>query len=148
MYLQNQDADGGIRGGPNIEWYATEHNLDAYAFFNMLYPLTAKPQYLQAWDKALNWLVNHTYDKLGIPVKRGKGDSTIATDTYAWSIAAIGPRKLEEIGMDPDKILGILFGESIEPHRLNLIPWPLVFSMGLLPTSASWDEWQSPFLVF
>jgi hypothetical protein len=38
-------------------------------------------------------------------VKRGRGDSTIATDTYAWSIAAIGPEKLLELGMDPDKIM-------------------------------------------
>ncbi len=105
IYLQNQDKDGGICGGPNITWYSTEHNLDAYAFFNMLYQVTAKPQYLQARDKVLNWLVNHTYDKLDIPVKRGKGDSTIATDTYAWSIAAIGPAKLEELGMSPDRII-------------------------------------------
>lgn len=36
---------------------------------------------------------------------RGKGDSTIATDTYAWSIASIGPEKLEQLGMNPDQIL-------------------------------------------
>jgi len=103
--LQNQDRDGGIRGGPNEEWYATEHNLDAYAFFNMLCKVTGKKNYLQARDKVLNWLVRHTYDKSGPPIKRGKGDSTIATDTYAWSIAAIGPEKLEELGMNPDMIL-------------------------------------------
>jgi len=105
MYLQNQDADGGIRGGPNIEWYATEHNLDAYAFFNMLYKITGKQEYAQARDKVLSWLVKHTYDRIDIPIKRGKGDSTIATDTYAWSIAAIGPEKLEELGMNPDRII-------------------------------------------
>ena len=105
MYLQSQDADGGIRGGPNIEWYATEHNLDAYAFFNMLYKITGKQEYAQARDKVLSWLVKHTYDRIDIPIKRGKGDSTIATDTYAWSIAAIGPEKLEELGMNPDRII-------------------------------------------
>ena len=105
IYLQEQDADGGIRGGPNIEWYSTEHNLDAYAFFNMLHKMTDNPRYLRARDKALNWLVAHTYDKMDVPIKRGKGDSTIATDTYAWSIAAIGPEKLEQVGMNPDKIL-------------------------------------------
>jgi len=103
--LQNQDTDGGIRGGPNVEWYATEHNLDAYAFFNMLCKVTGKKNYLQARDKVLKWLVRHTYDKSGPPIKRGKGDSTIATDTYAWSIAAIGPEKLQELGMNPDMIL-------------------------------------------
>lgn len=103
--LQDQDIDGGIRGGPNVEWFATEHNLDAYAFFNMLYKVTGKLQYQKARDKVLNWLVQHTYDKSDIPIKRGKGDSTIATDTYAWSIAAIGPEKLEELGMHADRIM-------------------------------------------
>jgi hypothetical protein len=105
MSLQAQDKDGGLRGGPSVEWYSTEHNLDAYAFFNMLYKISGKQVYLEARDKILNWLVNHTYDKTNTSIKRGKGDSTIATDTYAWSIAAIGPEKLSELGMSPDKII-------------------------------------------
>jgi hypothetical protein len=104
-YFQRQDEDGGIRGGPDVEWYSTEHNLDAYAFFNMLYQVTGEQSYAHARDRVLQWLALHTYDKSDIPVKRGKGDSTIATDTYAWSVAALGPEKLEELGMDPDKIL-------------------------------------------
>jgi hypothetical protein len=105
MNIQNQDKDGGVRGGPAVMWYATEHNLDAYAFFNMLSELTGEPAYATARDKVLNWLVIHTYDRPDIPVKRGKGDATIATDTYAWSIASIGPDKLEQMGMHPDKIM-------------------------------------------
>jgi len=103
--LQNMDEDGGIRGGPNVAWYSTEHNLDAYAFFNMLFKVTRKQVYSLAQDKTINWLVLHAYDRQDLPVKRGKGDSTIATDTYAWSIAAIGPQKLKDFGLDPDKIL-------------------------------------------
>ncbi|MFH1128870.1 MAG: hypothetical protein V1699_05635 [Candidatus Omnitrophota bacterium] len=103
--LQAQDIDGGVRGGPDVRWYATEHNLDAYAFFNMLYLVTQKEQYLKARDKVLSWLTANTYNKFDIPINRGKGDSTIATDTYAWSIAAIGPQQLEELGMNPDSIL-------------------------------------------
>jgi hypothetical protein len=103
--LQKEDEEGGIRGGPGIDWFATEHNLDGYAFFNMLYKVTGKDKYASARDRVLNWLVKHTYDKSDIPIKRGKGDSTIATDTYAWSIAAVGPEKLEQLGMSPDKIM-------------------------------------------
>jgi hypothetical protein len=103
--LQTQDKEGGIRGGPDIEWYSTEHNLDGYAFFNMLYRITGKQIYLEARDKVLNWLIQNTYNRMDIPIKRGKGDSTIATDTYAWSIAAIGPGKLSELGMNPDRIM-------------------------------------------
>lgn len=105
LNLQNQDREGGIRGGPGLTWFSTEHNLDAYSFFDMLYKITGKTKYQEAVDKILNWLVEHTYVKSGVPVKRGKGDSTIATDTYAWSIASLGPEKLEELGMNPDKIL-------------------------------------------
>ncbi|MDP2927262.1 MAG: PilZ domain-containing protein [Candidatus Omnitrophota bacterium] len=103
--LQDQDAGGGIRGGPTVGWYSTEHNLDAYAFFNMLAKVTGKTIYSGAAAKAINWIVNNTYDRSDLPIKRGKGDSTIATDTYAWSIAAVGPEKLLTLGMDPDKIL-------------------------------------------
>ncbi len=110
MILQSQDPEGGLRGGPEVQWYSTEHNLDAYAFFNMLFELTGERQYKDAGQAILGWLVKYAYGKAELPVKRGKGDSTIATDTYAWSIAAIGPRKLEEVGMNPDKIME--FAES------------------------------------
>jgi hypothetical protein len=103
--IQNEDVGGGLRGGPNVTWYSTEHNLDAYAFFNMLAQVTGKSIYAQAAQKTIVWLVNNTYDRPDLPVKRGKGDSTIATDTYAWSIAAIGPEKLLSLGMDPDRIM-------------------------------------------
>lgn len=103
--LQNQDKEGGLRGGPALEWYATEHNLDAYAFFNMLYLITGKNKYMDSANRVLNWLAEHTYNKPDVPIKRGKGDSTIATDTYAWSIAAVGPSKLEKMGMSPDRIM-------------------------------------------
>ena len=117
--LQNQDSGGGIRGGPTVAWYSTEHNLDAYAFFNMLAKVTGKAIYSQAADKAINWLVNNTYTRPDLPVKRGKGDSTIATDTYAWSIAAVGPQKLFALGMNPDKIME--FVEENCSVRVNFI---------------------------
>jgi hypothetical protein len=71
----------------------------------MLYKFSPRPEYLQASDRILTWLQKHTYSAKDIPVKRGKGDATIATDTYAWSIAAIGPEKLKALGLDPDAIL-------------------------------------------
>lgn len=105
MKLQNSDSDYGIRGGPQMSWYSTEHNLDAYAFFKMLAEVTNKEKYIRAAEETLGWLVRNTYGRDELPVKRGKGDSTIATDTYAWSIAAIGPERLKSLGLDPDKIM-------------------------------------------
>jgi len=103
--LQNEDSEKGIRGGPEATWYSTEHNLDAYAFFNMLYKITNNKKYSTAAENTLNWLKKFAYSNSALPVNRGKGDSTIATDTYAWSIASIGPELLRSTGMDPDKIV-------------------------------------------
>ena len=100
-----QDKEGGIIGGKGIGWYSTEHNLDAFSFFNMFYELTKEKEYRVAADKILKWLDVYAYGNESVPVNRGKGDSTIATDTYAWSIAALGPDRLKELNMDPDGIL-------------------------------------------
>ena len=100
-----QDKEGGIKGGPGLTWYSTEHNLDAYALFNMLYELTKKTSYKKESERVLKWIKSNTYSKSSGSMKRGKGDATIATDTMAWAIAAIGPEGLERQDMDPDQII-------------------------------------------
>jgi hypothetical protein len=99
------DCEGGIKGGPTVEWYATEHNLDAYAFFDSFYKLTNNQKYLTARDKVKHWIQKYAYTSYGPPVLRGKGDATIATDTYAWSVTAFDPEELFSMKMNPDSIL-------------------------------------------
>jgi len=103
--LQKEDAEFGIRGGPDFTWFSTEHNLDAYAFFAMLYEITQEDKYLIAQKRTFEWLKNNAFDRKRGRLNRGKGDATIATDTFAWAIAAIGPKLLKESGMDPDQII-------------------------------------------
>lgn len=103
--MQDEDNEGGIRGGPEVAWFATEHNLDAYAFFEMLFQKTGIDRYRKAAQKSLAWIKNLAYTGSSGRIYRGKGDSTIATDTFAWAIAAIGPEALLENGMDPDAIM-------------------------------------------
>ena len=103
--LQRQDKDFGIKGGPKFKWFSTEHNLDAYAFFGMLYKLTEDEIYLEAQARTLGWLKKNSFNRMEHRLNRGKGDATIATDTFAWAIAAIGPKVLEESGMNPDQIM-------------------------------------------
>jgi len=99
------DAEGGIKGGPEENWYSTEHNLDAYAFFTLYYELTGDYRYADAASKIKSWISRHTYTRRGPPVNRGKGDATIATDTYAWSVTAFGPKELLSLNMNPESIL-------------------------------------------
>ena len=106
MKLQKEDSSGGLKGGPETSWYSTEHNLDGFAFFNMLYELEPEEAYKKAAQDILSWLKNNAYDSPAVPVKRGRGDATIATDTYAWSIASLGGEKLEGLGMNPEEIMG------------------------------------------
>ncbi|NQT94975.1 MAG: PilZ domain-containing protein [Candidatus Omnitrophica bacterium] len=103
--MQTSSPDQSIKGGPEVEWVSTEHNLDAYALFNMLYQLTNNQKYQDAASKTLNWLKDVGYNKPEERFMRGRGDSTIATDTFSWAIAAIGPETLKENGMNPDGIM-------------------------------------------
>ncbi|MCF7877232.1 MAG: PilZ domain-containing protein [Candidatus Omnitrophica bacterium] len=103
--IKMQDGEGGVVGGPKDSWYSTEHNLDAYAFFKLLYKHTGNIQYKEAASKAKRWISKYSYTQHKIPINRGKGDSTIATDTYTWSITALGPPTLYSLGMDPEEIL-------------------------------------------
>lgn len=100
-----RDKEGGIRGGSNVGWYSTEHNLDAVAFYNLFYEVTGKKKYLDAAKTIEKWVSQYSYTDYSVPIKRGKGDSTVATDTYAWSITAFGPQALLAMNMNPDAIL-------------------------------------------
>lgn len=103
--LQREDKEFGIRGGPKFTWFSTEHNLDAYAFFGMLYGITEDEKYLQAQNRTFEWIRKNAFNTKENRLNRGKGDATIATDTFAWAIAAIGPELLNSIGMDPEQII-------------------------------------------
>ncbi len=100
------DNEGGVRGGPDDPWYSTEHNLDVFSFFNLFYQVSGKKKYLKAARNIKEWISRYSYTHYGPPVKRGKGDATIATDTYAWSITAFGPEELFSLKMNPEAILG------------------------------------------
>lgn len=104
--LGQQDAEGGVKGGGGVGWYSTEHNLDAYAFFSMLHEMTGDVRYDDARARTLAWIKKYAYTATeGGRMQRGKGDATIATDTFSWAVAAIGPAKLAEAGLDAEAIM-------------------------------------------
>ncbi|MCM8819189.1 MAG: PilZ domain-containing protein [Candidatus Omnitrophica bacterium] len=105
-YILNlMDEQGGLRGGINEEWYSTEQNLDAFAFFDLFYQLTGNTKYLDIANKIKSWITKFCYTSYGPPVRRGKGDSTIATDTFTMSLLCFGPKILAELNMDAEAIL-------------------------------------------
>ncbi|MBI4352518.1 MAG: PilZ domain-containing protein [Candidatus Omnitrophica bacterium] len=104
--LNFRDAEGGIKGGPGFEWYSTEHNLDAYAFFSMLYRQTGDEKHRAVRDKVLGWIQKYAYSQREKRMNRGKGDATIATDAFSWAVAALGPETLKQMEFDVEAIIG------------------------------------------
>jgi hypothetical protein len=110
--FQGEDPDMGIKGGSGVAWYSKENNMDAYAFFDMLYQLTKDNKYAQARDNALSWLKKYSFGldtstAMAFPANRGKGDATIPTpaDNLLWSLSSVGPKVLYDIKMNPEKII-------------------------------------------
>ncbi|MCM8787862.1 MAG: PilZ domain-containing protein [Candidatus Omnitrophica bacterium] len=103
--LSLMDEQGGLKGGVTEDWYSTEQNLDAFAFFDLFYQLTGNAKYLDLANKIKRWIINFCYTSYGPPIRRGKGDSTIATDTFTMSLLCFGPKILANLNMDPEAIL-------------------------------------------
>jgi hypothetical protein len=103
--LALQDAEGGIRGGEDLTWYSTEHNVDCHSFLRMMYTVTNNSRYKLASDKILEWMKKRVYIKAENRIWRGKNDSKIATDTVSFGIPAIGPKALYANDMDPEKLI-------------------------------------------
>lgn len=103
MRLQQQDKDGGIPSAEEALYYYAKDNLEAYGLFNMLYSATGKREYRQAAALTLDWLLNNIYDENGVRVPPAKVN--IESDNFAWAIAAIGPEKLEALGVNPDRVI-------------------------------------------
>lgn len=117
--LQDKDRKsfsfGGIRlgplGGENVasdqhlnydinqpsfyEIFATEHNIDAYVLFSLLYEETKQAYYKQTKEEILGWLKRLSYNKKEHRLNRGYRDGSgidtaVATDVFSWGISALG----------------------------------------------------------
>ena len=53
--------------------YSTEHNLDAYAFYNMFYQLTQETVYKQRAQELFSWLNKNAYSNIGNLLKEARG---------------------------------------------------------------------------
>lgn len=95
-FLQTlQHPTGLYRGGPDVLWVSTEHNLDAYVFFRELGRVTGRSVYQTLADQLKMAILRHLWvmDPTGGHFLRGFGDPTPALDANvlgALFLTAIG----------------------------------------------------------
>ncbi|GAB3070490.1 hypothetical protein ACFOU0_09090 [Salinicoccus sesuvii] len=98
--LKQQDpTTGSIRGGPDVGWYSTEHNIDAYFFFRNLGYLTGNENYMNTANEIQNALLIHHWNHDEERFNQGIGDPSAALDTNSWGaifLEAIGRFDLSE----------------------------------------------------
>ena len=102
--LQDKGS-GAIRGGSDLQWAATENNLDAYAFLKALYSMTGEEIYNESAAKVFSWLKSNIAEQKTIYIISSKDGYAFARDIHPWSILVLGPEKLEELGVNPDQVI-------------------------------------------
>lgn len=84
--MTRQDTDGGIKGGKNADgsersWTSTEHNVDSYFAFQLLYALTSDGRYSGAMSGCKSWLLNVGWNSAEGRFNRGENDPFKSLDT-------------------------------------------------------------------
>ncbi len=85
-YLKGlQMASGSLKGGPDVSWVSTEHNIDAYFFFRELFRVTGNGSYLTTANQIKNSLLaNHWVGGSSPHFLQGIGDPAPALDANSW----------------------------------------------------------------
>ncbi len=99
-----QVSSGSLRGGPDVNWASTEHNLDAWNFFDLLCRVTGKAEYRATADQIKNSLLtNHWTGGTSGHFQQGIGDPAAALDANALGalfLNAIGRADLAASAMN------------------------------------------------
>lgn len=79
LIARQDSSDGGITGGLDAAgaertWTATEHNVEGYFAFKLLYHLTGNASYQNAMNNCKNWLLNVAWNSAEGRFNRGEGD--------------------------------------------------------------------------
>ena len=96
-YLKGLETPlGSLKGGPDVAWVSTEHNVDAYFFFRELYRVTGNATYRAVANRIRESLLTHLWVTAPVPhFLRGIRDDTPALDANvlgALFLSAIGQR--------------------------------------------------------
>lgn len=83
--LTMQDATtGSVKGGPDVDWFSTEHNIDAYFFLRDFGLLTRNSSYLEAADRIKQSLLNNHWNPSYGCFQQGIGDTKKVLDVASW----------------------------------------------------------------
>lgn len=95
LLTQQDKSTGSIKGGPDVNWYSTEHNIDAYFFFRNLGNLNGNSRYLKTASSIEHALLTYHWNASEKRFNQGINDPAAALDTNSW-----GSIFLEAIGRD------------------------------------------------
>jgi hypothetical protein len=84
---------GSIRGGPDVTWYSTEHNVAAYFFFKTLGYVTGDSTFTDAGQQIGECLLSEHWNEAEGRFNQGRGD---ASDTF--DVNTLGALFLTHIG--------------------------------------------------
>ncbi|TVT29292.1 hypothetical protein FO441_03135 [Salinicoccus cyprini] len=126
LLTQQDPSTGSIRGGPDVRWYSTEHNIDAYFFFRNLGELTGNENYTHTAKEIQNALLTHHWNHGEQRFNQGIGDPAAALDTNSWGaifLEAIGRYDLSETAtayIDQFEVNNASMSLSSDPQSYNM----------------------------
>jgi len=88
---------GSIKGGPDANWYSTEHNVDSYFFLRDLGKLTNDTKYVNAANLVKNALLQSHWNVTQQRFNQGINDTAGSLDANSWGsifLEAIGRHDL------------------------------------------------------
>ncbi|WP_256760468.1 hypothetical protein [Cohnella sp. WQ 127256] len=98
LLTMKNTTTGSIKGGPDVSWYSTEHNIDSYFFFRDLAILTGSTTYSNAATDVKDALLNYHWNTSENRFNQGIGDTEKALDAGSWGalfLQAIGRSDLD-----------------------------------------------------
>ncbi|MCA1053983.1 hypothetical protein LCM10_03205 [Rossellomorea aquimaris] len=125
LLTQKDPVIGSIRGGPDVDWYSTEHNIDAYFFFRNLGRLTGNPRYVDASIDIKNALLTSHWNTGQRRLNQGINDESAALDTNSWGsifLESIGRKDLSRDAtsyLQRFKVNDVLMNMSEHPSSYN-----------------------------
>lgn len=139
VYLKGlQVSSGSLKGGPDVSWRSTEHNIDAYFFYRELYRVTRKSTYQSTAAQVKNSLLTRHWvatSSTSGHFLQGIGDSTPALDANSW-----GAIFLWATGRNTQANQALQYVESMFKNT-QTIPGSSVRVTGYAPDSARRTVW-------